>query len=174
MRLKYWTFFGALFLLAACTTASEELASAGGEGAEGRTAVTAQPQEQAKAPPQDTLPGGTQQDLVVNVGDRIFFDFDKFELRAESRRTLARQADWLGSNLGVTVTVEGHTDERGTREYNIALGERRAVAVKNFLVEQGVSASRIRTISFGKERPVAVGSSEVSWSQNRRGVTTIN
>ena len=172
MRLKYWTFFGALFLLAACTTASEELASTGGEGAQARTTVTAEPQ--AKAPPQDTLRGGTQQDLVVNVGDRIFFDFDKFELRAEARRTLARQADWLGTNLAVTVTVEGHTDERGTREYNIALGERRAVAVKNFLVEQGVSASRITTISFGKERPVAVGSSEVSWSQNRRGVTTIN
>lgn len=163
MRLKYWTFFGALFLVAACTTASEELASAGGEGAQGRNGVA-----------QDTVRGGTQQDLVVNVGDRIFFDFDMFELKSEARRTLARQADWLRTNPNVTVTVEGHTDERGTREYNIALGERRAVAVKNFLIEQGVSASRITTISFGKERPVAVGSSEVSWSQNRRGVTTIN
>ena len=166
MRLKYWTIFAALFLVAACTTASEELASAGGQGAQAPVGVTTQPQ--------DTLSGGTQQDLVVNVGDRIFFDFDKFELRSEARRTLARQADWLSTNPDVTVTVEGHTDERGTREYNIALGERRAVAVKNFLIEQGVSASRITTISFGKERPVAVGSSEVSWSQNRRGVTTIN
>lgn len=166
MRLKYWTIFGALFLVAACTTASEELASAGGQGAQARSSVTAQPQ--------DTVRGGTQQDLVVNVGDRIFFDFDKFELRSEARRTLARQADWLRTNPDVTVTVEGHTDERGTREYNIALGERRAVAVKNFLIEQGINATRITTISFGKERPVAVGSSEVSWSQNRRGVTTIN
>ncbi|MCH8182011.1 MAG: peptidoglycan-associated lipoprotein Pal [Proteobacteria bacterium] len=166
MRLKYWTIFGALFLVAACTTASEELASAGGQGAQARTSVTSQPQ--------DTVRGGTQQDLVVNVGDRIFFDFDKFELRSEARRTLARQADWLRTNPDVTVTVEGHTDERGTREYNIALGERRAVAVKNFLIEQGINATRITTISFGKERPVAVGSSEVSWSQNRRGVTTIN
>lgn len=165
MRLKYWTIFGALFLVAACTTASEDLASAGGQGAQGRSSVS-----QA----QDTVGQGSQQDLVVNVGDRIFFDFDKFVLRSEARRTLARQADWLRTNPNVTVTVEGHTDERGTREYNIALGERRAVAVKNFLVEQGVSAVRITTISFGKERPVAVGSSEVSWSQNRRGVTTIN
>lgn len=163
MRLKYWTIFGALFLVAACTTASEELASVGGQGAQGRSGVA-----------QDTVGGGTQQDLVVNVGDRIFFDFDRFELRSEARRTLARQADWLRTNPNVTVTVEGHTDERGTREYNIALGERRAIAVKNFLIEQGVSSSRITTISFGKERPVAVGSSEVSWSQNRRGVTTIN
>lgn len=160
MRLKYWTIFGALFLIAACTTASEELASAGGEGAQGRNGVA--------------VGGGSQQDLVVNVGDRIFFDFDRFELKGEARRTLSRQAEWLGKNPGVTVTVEGHTDERGTREYNIALGERRAVAVKNFLIEQGVSATRVTTISFGKERPVAVGSSEVSWSQNRRGVTTIN
>lgn len=166
MRLKYWTIFGALFIVAACTTASEELASAGGQGAQGQSGVTSQSR--------DSVGGGTQQDLVVNVGDRIFFDFDKFELRSEARRTLARQADWLRTNSGVTVTVEGHTDERGTREYNIALGERRAVAVKNFLIEQGVSATRITTISFGKERPVAVGSSEVSWSQNRRGVTTIN
>jgi peptidoglycan-associated lipoprotein len=165
MRLKYWTIFGALFLVAACTTASEDLASAGGQGAQPRSDV---------AQAQDTVGQGSQQDLVVNVGDRIFFDFDKFVLRSEARRTLARQADWLRTNPNVTVTVEGHTDERGTREYNIALGERRAVAVKNFLVEQGVSSVRITTISFGKERPVAVGSSEVSWSQNRRGVTTIN
>ena len=164
MRLKYWTIFGALFVLAACTTASEELASAGGEGAQPQNIVTAE----------RSLSGGSQQDLVVNVGDRIFFDFDKFELRSVARRTLARQAEWLRSNPNVTVTVEGHTDERGTREYNIALGERRAVTVKNFLIEQGVNASRITTISFGKERPVSVGSSEVSWSQNRRGVTTVN
>ena len=172
MRLKYWTIFGALFVVAACSTASEELASTGGEGVQPRASVS---QETQKTPEvQDSVRSGSQQDLVVNVGDRIFFDFDKFELRQQARRTLSRQAEWLGGNPGVTVTVEGHTDERGTREYNIALGERRAIAVKNFLIEEGVNATRITTISFGKERPVAIGSSEDSWSQNRRGVTTIN
>ena len=157
MRLKSWTFIGALFLVAACTSASEEFAS--GRGAGGQSANVQQ---------------GSQQDLVVNVGDRIFFDFDKFELKAQARRTLKSQAEWLGKNQRLTVTIEGHTDERGTREYNLALGERRATTIKNYLIEQGIDSGRITTISFGKERPVAVGSSEVSWSQNRRGVTTVN
>ena len=157
MRLKSWTFIGALFFVAACTSASEEFASGRGAGGASGNVQT-----------------GSQQDLVVNVGDRIFFDFDKFQLKSQARRTLQRQAEWLKGNQRLTVTIEGHTDERGTREYNLALGERRATTIKNFLIEQGVEKGRITTISFGKERPVAVGSSEVSWSQNRRGVTTVN
>ena len=117
---------------------------------------------------------GTQEDLVVNVGDRVFFDFDKYNLGADARRTLEKQAAWLKANAGISVTVEGHADERGTREYNIALGERRANAAKDYLVALGISPGRVKTISYGKERPVALGSNEAAWAQNRRGVTVVN
>ena len=117
---------------------------------------------------------GTQEDLVVNVGDRVFFAFDKYNLDDQARRTLEKQAAWLKTNTGNSVTIEGHCDERGTREYNIALGERRANAAKDYLVALGISPNRIKTISYGKERPVALGSNESAWAQNRRGVTQVN
>ena len=117
---------------------------------------------------------GSQEDLVINVGDRVFFDFDKSVITAAAQKTLKRQAAWMRKHTILTVTIEGHADERGTREYNLALGERRATSVKNFLVAIGVDANRIATISYGKERPDALGHSEAAWSQNRRGVTTIN
>lgn len=117
---------------------------------------------------------GTQEDLVVNVGDRVFFDFDKYNLDSNSRRTLEKQAAWLKTNANLSVTIEGHADERGTREYNLALGERRANAAKDYLVALGISPGRVKTISYGKERPVALGSNEAAWAQNRRGVTTVN
>jgi len=116
---------------------------------------------------------GTEADFVANVGDRVFFDFDKYNIKPEGRQTLDRQAAWLKKYPAVTVTIEGHCDERGTREYNLALGERRANAVKDYLVAAGVSPNRITTISYGKERPVAMGSNEAAWAQNRRGVTVI-
>jgi peptidoglycan-associated lipoprotein len=116
---------------------------------------------------------GTQDDLVVNVGDQVFFGYDKYDISAVSNTTLERQAAWLKKYPSVTVAIEGHCDERGTREYNLALGERRANAVKDYLVALGVSANRISTISYGKERPVALGSSEAAWAQNRRGVTVV-
>ena len=117
---------------------------------------------------------GTQEDLVVNVGDRVFFDFDKYNLDSNARRTLEKQAAWLKTNANLSVTIEGHADERGTREYNLALGERRANAAKDYLVALGISPGRVKTISYGKERPVALGSNEAAWAQNRRGVTTVN
>jgi len=117
---------------------------------------------------------GTQEDLVVNVGDRVFFDFDKYNLDSNARRTLEKQAAWLKTNASLSVTIEGHADERGTREYNLALGERRANAAKDYLVALGISPGRVKTISYGKERPVALGSNEAAWAQNRRGVTTVN
>ncbi len=117
---------------------------------------------------------GTQQDLVVNIGDRIFFGYDSSTLTAEARTTLERQAQWMQQYSSLSVTIEGHADERGTREYNLALGDRRATAVRNYLVALGVSPMRISTISYGKERPAVVGSDPASWAQNRRGVTTIN
>ena len=107
----------------------------------------------------------------VTVGDRVFFETDSATLDFSARETLTRQAAWLAANPAVSVTIEGHADERGTREYNIALGARRAQAARDFLLSQGVAANRIRTVSFGKERPVAVGSNEAAWAQNRRAVS---
>ncbi len=116
---------------------------------------------------------GSAQDFAVNAGDRIFFAYDSYDLTPEARGTLDRQAQWLNQNSGLNVTVEGHADERGTREYNIALGERRANAVKNYLISQGVSAGRLNVISYGKERPAVVGDGPGSWAQNRRSVTVV-
>lgn len=116
---------------------------------------------------------GSQQDLATNVGDRVFFAYDSSDIAPEARDTLARQAEWLNRYPNLQITIEGHSDERGTREYNIALGDRRATSVKTFLVSQGIPSSRINTISYGKERPAVVGSDASSWAQNRRGVTTV-
>jgi peptidoglycan-associated lipoprotein len=116
---------------------------------------------------------GSQQDFVVNVGDRVYFDTNSSELSAQARETLDKQAQWLNHYSQYDFTIEGHTDERGTREYNLGLGARRAQVVRDYLISQGVSAQRIRTISFGKERPVAVCDNESCWSQNRRAVTVL-
>lgn len=120
------------------------------------------------------IPKGSQEDFVLNVGDTIYFDYDKSILTPESQRTLEQQAVWLKQFPGAAVTIQGHADERGTREYNLALGERRATAVKNFLTALGVDDSSIEIISYGKERPAALGHNEAAWAQNRRGVTIIN
>ena len=117
---------------------------------------------------------GSAEDFKVNVGDTVHFDFDKYDILENDKPVLQRQATWLGKYPSVRVTVEGHCDERGTREYNIALGARRANAVKEYLVSLGVSSARVDTISYGKERPVCTESSEDCWAQNRRGVTTIS
>ncbi len=117
---------------------------------------------------------GSSQDFTVNVGDRIFFDTDSSVIRADAQQTLARQAQWLNQYRSYSITVEGHADERGTREYNLALGARRAAAARDFLVSNGVDGNRVRTISYGKERPVAVCDDISCWSQNRRAVTVIN
>jgi peptidoglycan-associated lipoprotein len=117
---------------------------------------------------------GSQEDLVVNVGDRVFFGFDKYNLDSEAQATLTRQADWMKKYPAVTVTVEGHADERGTREYNLALGEKRANSAKDFLIALGVSNSRISVVSYGKERPAVLGTGEAVWAQNRRAVTVVS
>jgi peptidoglycan-associated lipoprotein len=117
---------------------------------------------------------GTQEDFEINVGDRVFFAFDSSTLDDDARLTLDRQAAWLQQFPNITVTIEGHTDERGTREYNLALGERRATAARNYLVALGVDPSRILTISYGEERPVDPGNDETAYRQNRRAVTAIN
>ncbi|MBB3263827.1 peptidoglycan-associated lipoprotein [Azospirillum sp. OGB3] len=158
MRIKYLSLIAAVALVAACETAPKDAGNGAGTG----TAQTKQ------------IQGGTQEDLVVNVGDRVFFGLDRYDLAPEARATLDRQASWLKQYPNVTVTVEGHADERGTREYNLALGERRANSVKNYLVAGGINASRVKVISYGKEKPAVLGSNEASWAQNRRGVTVVD
>ena len=132
-------------------------------------AETAQP---APAPAPTGPVKGSKEDFLASVSsDRIYFDTDKYDVDAEDQSTLRSQAQWLAANPTARVTVEGHADERGTREYNLALGERRSNAAKNYLASLGVDSSRITTISYGKERPVALGSDEQAWAQNRRAVT---
>jgi peptidoglycan-associated lipoprotein len=117
---------------------------------------------------------GSQEDFLASVGqygDRIYFDTDRFNVDTEDQTTLQQQAQWLARYPNTRITVEGHADERGTRDYNLALGERRANSAKNYLTSVGVDASRIQTVSYGKERPQAMGSDEQSWAQNRRAVT---
>ena len=121
---------------------------------------------------QGPLPG-TVQDFVINIGERIYFDTDSYDVRSDAQPTLAAQAQWLNRYPSVVVRIEGNADERGTREYNLALGARRANAVREFLVGQGVSGSRISTLSYGKEKPIDGGSSEDSWAKNRNARTAI-
>jgi peptidoglycan-associated lipoprotein len=117
---------------------------------------------------------GSAQDFAQNVGDRVFFESDSTELNSTAQATLDKQARWLNQYSRYSFTLEGHADERGTREYNFALGARRAEAAKDYLVSRGISAARIRTISYGKERPVAVCNDISCWSQNRRAVTVLS
>jgi len=146
-----------LFVLTACESEPSDTGAAGGAG--GAVGGVATP--------------GTQGDLSTNIGDRVFFDYDSAVLGTEAQATLARQAEWLAQYTNVNVVIEGHCDERGTREYNIALGERRAAAVKQYLVSLGLGEGRVSTISYGKERPAVLGSDEATYAQNRRGVTVI-
>ncbi len=130
------------------------------------------PPVQKPLPPVGIVPG-SQQDFVVNVGDRVYFDTDQSSIRADAQDVLSAQADWLVRYPSVRVRIEGNCDERGTREYNFALGARRAEAVSEFLVSKGVAPSRISTISYGKEQPIDPGSGEDSWAHNRNGHTAI-
>ncbi len=133
----------------------------------------AEPQQQAAPVQSSSIVPGSAEDLRVNVGDTVHFDYNKYDIMDADHAVLQRQASWLAKYPSVRVTVEGHCDERGTREYNLALGARRANAVKEYLVSLGVSAGRLETISYGKERPMCTESSESCYAQNRRGVTTI-
>jgi len=153
MKLKFLG-IASIALLAACSNSDSSSSTGAGAGA-------------------GNIRPGSQEDLVVNVGDRVFFDFDRSNIRADQRPVLQRQAEWMGRYPEVRVQVEGHADERGTREYNLALGQRRANAARDALVAGGVNGSRISTISFGKDQPAALGSDESAWAQNRRAVTVV-
>ena len=121
-----------------------------------------------------SINAGTQEDLIVNVGDRVFFNYDSSELDSDAQELLQDQVAWLKQHSDVSIIVEGHCDERGTREYNLALGEKRAQSVKNYLISLGISTDRVTTISYGKERPSVIGSNDGAWAQNRRSVTIVN
>ena len=120
-----------------------------------------------------SINSGTQEDLIVNVGDRVFFEFDSSELTVDAQSTLDAQAAWLMQYSDTNITIEGHADERGTREYNLALGDKRAFAVYTYLAQAGVDTNRMEYISWGKERPEVIGSEETAYSQNRRSVTIV-
>lgn len=117
---------------------------------------------------------GSAEDFATNVGDRVFFGYDRYDLTTEAKTQLDLQSRWLQQYSSVSITIEGHADERGTREYNIALGERRANATRDYLVSTGVSAARVNVVSYGKERPAVTGEDPSAWAQNRRAVTRIN
>jgi peptidoglycan-associated lipoprotein len=171
MNLRLISVIAVALLLAACqTTPEESKATAGKGGAAAAAPSGAAPTEGAGMP---GVSPGTQADLVANVGDRIFFDFDKSDIRTDARPKLDAWADWLKKYPQVTAVIEGHCDERGTREYNLALGERRASAAKNYLVAKGIDPKRLQTISYGKERPAVLGSNEAAWAQNRRDVLVV-
>lgn len=175
LGLKTLSIFTALLLVAACETAPTETGDSSGGGATTQTSGTSgSTTTVVTETTTSTVQPGSQEDLVLNVGDRVFFGFDKYDLSDEAQGTLQRQAAWLKANPTVTLVIEGNCDERGTREYNLALGERRATAVKNYLVTLGISANRLSTISYGKERPVALGHNEAAWAQNRRSVSVVN
>jgi peptidoglycan-associated lipoprotein len=162
MVARFVALAGALLMLAACSnTPPAPPGPPGGPGGPGGISSS------SAAP-------GSQQDLAATAGDRVFFTFDSSEVSAEGRQILQRQADWLRHYPNVAATIEGHCDDRGTREYNLALGERRANAAKNVLVAAGISASRIQTNSYGKERPIVPGSTDEAYAQNRVAITVVN
>jgi peptidoglycan-associated lipoprotein len=173
MFLRMTALVGALLMLAACGSRPETAAEPSGPGGFGGPGGSAGLGPQAGISASRFGPG-SQQDLAATAGDRIFFAFDSAEITPEAQLILQRQAEWLKRYPNVTVTIEGHTDERGTREYNLALGERRAQAARNVLAASGISSSRISTISYGKERPAVPGSTEEAYAQNRRAVTVVN
>ena len=177
MRFKVLSLLAAALFVTACATEPQDSGATSGEGSSTSGAkkagmASSQPKSMAMAKPSGPTPGSVE-DLVVNVGDRVFFDFDKSNVRPDAAEILNRQAAWLNKFPNHLVVIEGHCDERGTREYNLALGDRRANAVREYLISVGVSTNRIETISYGKERPAVVGSTEAAWSQNRRGVTIV-
>ena len=159
-----------LFLLASCETATQNaLKGSAGNAGKASTASTASTGSSIFGSAKQT-----QAEKLIAVGDRVLFDYDSSELSSEAKLTLDKQSRFLRVNSDLTFTIEGHCDERGTREYNLALGEKRATAVRDYLVIEGISPDRIRVISYGKEKPAVVGSNDMAWSKNRRAVTTID
>ena len=168
MRLKFFSLLAALVLLAACETPSEQAGA--GRGTGGATAPAASAGTGSTGSTGATGAATTRRPLseqFAQLGDRVFFDYDKFNLKPEARNKINDWVKLLRENAQATILLEGNCDERGTREYNLALGERRANSVRDYLIGLGIPANRITTISYGKERPIATGSNEAGWAQNR-------
>ena len=171
MTKRFLVLIAAIGLLAACETAPKDAGDAA--GASGASSTSSTSDTSASASESASSAAATPAEELASIGDRVFFDYDSSALSAEAKATLSAQAAFLAGNPSVTITVEGHCDERGTREYNLALGERRATAARDYLVAQGVNAARIKTISYGKERPSFIGSNPYAYSKNRRAVSVI-
>jgi len=163
--------FAATFLLAACETASKV------SGDSASTSSVSSGSSSASSSSSSSGSGATEMteaEKLAEVGNTVYFDFDSAELTAEAKMTLNRQYAFLNVNPTLVIVVEGHADERGTREYNLALGDRRATAVRDYLIANGLNSARVRTVSYGKERPAVEGSSEEAWAKNRRSATVLN
>ncbi|HIJ62901.1 MAG TPA: peptidoglycan-associated lipoprotein Pal [Rhodospirillaceae bacterium] len=162
MKIRFLSIFAAAALLAACDSAPENT------GATGKGGQVTPPQSTASQ-----IAPGSIADFNATAGDRVFFEYNKSNIGADAKVTLDKQVAWLKKYPNYAITVEGHADERGTREYNLALGDKRAAATKKYLVAAGLPAARVKTISYGKERPAELGSTEAAWAKNRRAVTVL-
>ncbi len=172
----FYKFFISMFMVlfvAACATTPKDSADSSGSGSSSSGSDVSSEGTITETTGSGIV-SGSQEDLIVNVGDRVFFGYDSSDLDSDALELLQDQVAWLKQNSDVSITIEGHCDERGTREYNLALGEKRAQAVKNYLIGLGINPDRVSTISYGKERPAVVGSNDGAWSQNRRSVTIVN
>ena len=175
MTKRFLVLIAAIGLLAACETAPKDSANAAGASGASSSSSSSDTSTStsSSSSSSSSAAAASPAEELASIGDRVFFDYDSSALSAEAKATLSAQAAFLAGNPAVTITVEGHCDERGTREYNLALGERRATAARDYLVAQGVNAARIKTISYGKERPSFIGSNPYAYSKNRRAVSVI-
>ena len=174
MFYKFFISIFIVFFVAACATKPKDSADSSGSGSTSSSSDVSSEEGTITETDGSGIVSGSQEDLIVNVGDRVFFGYDSSDLDSDALELLQDQVAWLKQNSDVSVTIEGHCDERGTREYNLALGEKRAQAVKNYLIGLGINPDRVSTISYGKERPAVVGSNDGAWAQNRRSVTLVN
>ena len=173
--------FAAAFFLAACETASQidtastsDSSASSASGSASASAASSSDSTSASAADTAATAKAKAESELAEVGNTVYFDFDSSALSSASEAILSRQAAFLKANPSLTVVIEGHADERGTREYNLALGDRRASAARDYLLAQGINAARVRTVSYGKERPAVVGSNKTAWAKNRRAATVIN
>ena len=171
---KFFGMLGVLLLLASCETASQKAVS--GSASSASTSSSASKSDSVKKGSSSLFAKGKESaaDKLISVGDRVLFDYDSAELSNDAKLILDKQSRFLRANTDMTFTIEGHCDERGTREYNLALGEQRATAVRDYLVIEGISPDRLRVISYGKEKPAVVGANDMAFAKNRRAVTTID
>jgi len=164
----------ATFFLAACETASQTDTATSGDSSASSTTASSSANSSTSTAGSAEAAEAKAKAALAEVGNTVYFDFDSSALSAASTAMLGRQAAFLKANPSITVTIEGHADERGTREYNLALGDRRASAARDYLIAQGINAARVRTVSYGKERPAMAGSNNAAWAKNRRAATVIN